>query len=144
MEHNSCWTKNVPAKTDSCHGAQVHEYDCLLLEYVFGNRPDDSQKVKTYVLENIASDPELQKAEILFLGSYGRACEFLAAGDAEVPPPPTEASPPPARLLVSRRSSDAAMQQATRPLCVHRLPQCTLECKVFPLTAVDVTPGNDP
>ena len=36
------------------------------------------------MLETIASDPELQKAEILFLGSYGRACEFLTAGDAEV------------------------------------------------------------
>ncbi len=63
---------------------QVNEYDCLLLEFVFGNRPDDSQKVRSYVLDSIASDPELQKAEILFLGSFGRACEFLTAGDAEV------------------------------------------------------------
>lgn len=69
---------------------KVHEYDCLLLEFVFGNRPDDSQKVKAYVLENISSDPELQKAEILFLGSFGRACEFLTAGDAEVPPAPSQ------------------------------------------------------
>jgi hypothetical protein len=41
-------------------------------------------QVKAHLLEAIASDTELQKAEILFLGSYGRACEFLSAGDAEV------------------------------------------------------------
>lgn len=63
---------------------QVSEYDCLLLEFVFGQRPDDALKVKSHVLESIAADPELQKAEILFLGSFGRACEFLSAGDAEV------------------------------------------------------------
>ena len=40
--------------------------------------------MKAHLLEAIASDTELQKAEILFLGSYGRACEFLSAGDAEV------------------------------------------------------------
>ncbi len=62
----------------------MSEYDCLLLEFVFGQRPDDALKVKSHVLESIAADPELQKAEILFLGSFGRACEFLSAGDAEV------------------------------------------------------------
>jgi hypothetical protein len=41
-------------------------------------------QVKAHLLEAIANDTELQKAEILFLGSYGRACEFLSAGDAEV------------------------------------------------------------
>jgi hypothetical protein len=40
--------------------------------------------VKAHLLEAIANDTELQKAEILFLGSYGRACEFLSGGDAEV------------------------------------------------------------
>lgn len=40
--------------------------------------------MKAHLLEAIASDTELQKAEILFLGSYGRACEFLSAGNAEV------------------------------------------------------------
>jgi MoxR-like ATPase len=63
--------------------SQVSEYDLLLLEFVFGQRPDDAAKVKAHLLEAIASDTELQKAEILFLGSYGRACEFLSAGDAE-------------------------------------------------------------
>jgi MoxR-like ATPase len=64
--------------------AQVHEYDCLLLEYVFGNRPDDSQKVRAYVLDTIASDPGLQQTELLFLGLFGRACRVLEDADKAV------------------------------------------------------------
>ena len=30
---------------------QVNEYDCLLLEHAFGNRPDDAPKVLAHVLE---------------------------------------------------------------------------------------------
>lgn len=52
--------------------ATVNEYDCLLLEYVFGNRPDDSHKVRAQVLEIIASDPGLQQTELVFLGLFGR------------------------------------------------------------------------
>ncbi len=59
---------------------QVHEYDCLLLEYVFGNRGDDGAKVRSYVLDTIASDPGLQQAELLFLGLFGRACRACADG----------------------------------------------------------------
>ena len=36
---------------------QVNEYDCLLLEFVFGNRPDDAQKVRAYILETIGIRP---------------------------------------------------------------------------------------
>jgi MoxR-like ATPase len=56
---------------------EVHEYDCLLLEFVFGQRPDDAQKVRAYVLETIASDPGLQQTELVFLGLFGRACRIL-------------------------------------------------------------------
>lgn len=52
--------------------AAVNEYDCLLLEYVFGNRPDDCHKVRAQVLEIIASDPGLQQTELVFLGLFGR------------------------------------------------------------------------
>lgn len=56
---------------------QVNEYDCLLLEHVFGNRPDDAQKVKSYVIDTIASDPGLQQSALVFLGLFGRACRIL-------------------------------------------------------------------
>eukprot|EP01026_Neomeris_dumetosa_P022915 TRINITY_DN1974_c0_g1_i3.p2 TRINITY_DN1974_c0_g1~~TRINITY_DN1974_c0_g1_i3.p2 ORF type:complete len:246 (-),score=42.93 TRINITY_DN1974_c0_g1_i3:208-945(-) len=59
----------------------VNEYDCLLLEHVFGNRPDDSQKVRTYMLETIASDPGLQQTELVFLGLFGRAYKLLEQGN---------------------------------------------------------------
>eukprot|EP01025_Chloroclados_australasicus_P045499 TRINITY_DN4981_c0_g1_i1.p1 TRINITY_DN4981_c0_g1~~TRINITY_DN4981_c0_g1_i1.p1 ORF type:complete len:535 (-),score=79.64 TRINITY_DN4981_c0_g1_i1:305-1885(-) len=55
----------------------INEYDCLLLEHVFGNRPDDAQKVRTYMLETIASDPGLQQTELVFLGLFGRVYRLL-------------------------------------------------------------------
>jgi MoxR-like ATPase len=54
----------------------VHEYDCLLLEHVFGNRPDDCHKVRANVLDTIAADPGLQQTELVFLGLFGRACRW--------------------------------------------------------------------
>ncbi len=72
------WLINLP----SC--AQVHEYDCLLLEFVLGQRPDDAAKVKQYVLDTIASDPGLQQTELVFLGLFGRACRILEAPSNEV------------------------------------------------------------
>lgn len=60
----------------------VNEYDCLLLEFVLGQRPDDAHKVRSFVLETIASDPGLQQSELVFLGLFGRACRLLdGAGD---------------------------------------------------------------
>lgn len=66
----------------AAHGdgrAAVNEYDCLLLEHVFGNRPDDSHKVRAQVLEIIASDPGLQQTELVFLGLFGR-CGYATVG----------------------------------------------------------------
>ena len=57
--------------------AAVSEVDCLLLEFVLGQRPDDAAKVRARVLEVIASDPGLQQAELVFLGLFGRACRVL-------------------------------------------------------------------
>lgn len=72
------------ARRDFC--LQVSEYDCLLLEHVFGNRPDDSQKVKAWLLETIASDPGLQQVELVFLGLFGRACRILESQNSQVTP----------------------------------------------------------
>eukprot|EP00197_Chlamydomonas_leiostraca_P013593 CAMPEP_0202859036 /NCGR_PEP_ID=MMETSP1391-20130828/1322_1 /ASSEMBLY_ACC=CAM_ASM_000867 /TAXON_ID=1034604 /ORGANISM="Chlamydomonas leiostraca, Strain SAG 11-49" /LENGTH=563 /DNA_ID=CAMNT_0049538035 /DNA_START=223 /DNA_END=1914 /DNA_ORIENTATION=+ len=64
---------------------EVNEYDCLLLEHVFGSRPDDAHKVRARVLELIASDPGAQQAELVLLGLFGRAARLItgaASGDA--------------------------------------------------------------
>ena len=70
---------------------QVHEYDCLLLEHVFGQRPDDAHKVRAWVLDTIASDPGLQQTELVFLGLFGRACRVLEGRDAQARTPAAEA-----------------------------------------------------
>lgn len=61
---------------------QVSEADCLLLEFVMGNKPEDSQKVRSKVLEILASDLGMQQCELLFLGLFGRACGALDSADA--------------------------------------------------------------
>lgn len=58
----------------------VNEYDCLLLEHVFGNRPDDTHKVRTHILDLIASDPGAQQAELVLLGLFGRAVRLITPG----------------------------------------------------------------
>ena len=79
----------------------AHEYDCLLLEYVLGQRPDDAQKVKAFVLETIASDPGLQQTELVFLGLFGRACRVLEAADAAVSEPRGRGSGPSPACMAS-------------------------------------------
>mmetsp|Transcript_22439 Transcript_22439/g.49028 ORF Transcript_22439/g.49028 Transcript_22439/m.49028 type:complete len:583 (-) Transcript_22439:411-2159(-) len=92
---------------------EVTEYDCLLLEHVFGNRPDDSHKVRAHVLETIASDPGLQQAELVFLGLFGRACRLLGAagaqgGSAEEVPEAVQEAATLATLLRARHAALAA------------------------------------
>ena len=61
--------------------SSVGEYDCLLLEHVFGQRPDDARKVKDFVLETVGSDPGLTQAELVLLALYGRAARALGSGE---------------------------------------------------------------
>ena len=49
----------------------------------FGQRPDDAQKVKQFVLDTIASDPGLQQTELVFLGLFG--ARMQSAGKQECP-----------------------------------------------------------
>lgn len=60
-----------------------NEFDCLLLEHVFGQRPDDSRKVRDFVLETIGSDPGLTQAELVLLALYGRAARALGSAPAD-------------------------------------------------------------
>ena len=57
----------------------VCEADALLLEHVFGQRPDDARKVRDFVLDAIASDAGLLRAELAFLGAFGRAARAISA-----------------------------------------------------------------
>ncbi|QDZ23934.1 ATPase RavA [Chloropicon primus] len=56
---------------------EVNVYDCLLLQFVLGQRAEDGDKVLDYVLENISSDPGILQNELTLLGVFGRACRVL-------------------------------------------------------------------
>jgi len=57
--------------------ASINESDCLLLEYVMGQRPEDSRKVRAHILETMASDAGLQQCELVFLNIFGSSCSAL-------------------------------------------------------------------
>ena len=52
---------------------EVTPYDCLLLEFVLTQRPGDADKIRTFVLDSIASDAAVTRAELTFMGAFGRA-----------------------------------------------------------------------
>jgi len=56
---------------------EVNEYDCLLLQFVLGQRAEDGDKVLDYVLDNISADPGILQNELTLLGLFGRACRVL-------------------------------------------------------------------
>ena len=62
---------------------EVSEYDCLLLQFVLGQRAEDGDKVLDYVLENISSDPGILQNELTLLGIFGRACRVLQSGEGD-------------------------------------------------------------
>jgi len=81
--------------------ATTHEYDAVLLEHVFGNRPDDAARVRARVLEIIASDPGLQQTELVLLGLYGRAARLLnEKGGCSISEPFSVAAGKPCRMLL--------------------------------------------
>jgi hypothetical protein len=57
----------------------VNEYDCLLLEHVFGNRPDDCHKVR--VLQKGAGD----SAKLACLFARSHCCCFLQGARLQSP-----------------------------------------------------------
>jgi MoxR-like ATPase len=62
---------------------EVNEYDCLLLQFVLGQRAEDGEKVLDYVLDNISSDPGILQNELTLLGVFGRSCRVLQSGSGE-------------------------------------------------------------
>lgn len=56
----------------------VTPYDTLLLEHVLWAAPEDSSKIRKYLLERIAGDPGLDQSKYLLKGLFGRACRCVA------------------------------------------------------------------
>ena len=62
---------------------EVSVYDCLLLQFVLGQRKEDGDKVLDFVLENISSDPGILQNELSLLGVFGRACRVLQSSSGD-------------------------------------------------------------
>lgn len=54
--------------------AQVSIYDCLLLQHVMWQRPEDADKVQRFLLERLAGDQGSEQTSYLLQGLFARAC----------------------------------------------------------------------
>eukprot|EP00793_Prasinoderma_coloniale_P001833 PRCOL_00003639-RA len=54
--------------------SQVSMYDCLLLQHVMWQRPEDATKVQRYILERLAGDQSMDQTSYLLQGLFARAC----------------------------------------------------------------------
>lgn len=52
----------------------VSTFDCLLLQHVLWQRPDESRRIADYIMQQLAADDGMQQAEYLLTGMYARAC----------------------------------------------------------------------
>eukprot|EP00957_Ditylum_brightwellii_P067109 5093578-Ditylum_brightwellii.AAC.1 len=55
--------------------SSVSEYDCLLLQHTFWQRPEDAEKIFRWLIERIGeSGAGLKQAQYLLAELYNRAC----------------------------------------------------------------------
>eukprot|EP00884_Botryococcus_braunii_P013200 jgi/Botrbrau1/21881/Bobra.0249s0010.1 len=95
---------------------EANEFDCLLLEHVFGNRPDDAHKVRAFVLDTISSDPGLQQTEIVLVGMVGRAIRLLSTPSSPEVAEAVEEVADLVELLQRRHEGLAGLLQGDFPL----------------------------
>lgn len=59
----------------------VSVYDCLLLQHVLWNRPEESERIADWMLGQLANDNGMQQMQYLLSGMFGRACKALSKDD---------------------------------------------------------------
>lgn len=69
----------------TCGRTQVNEYDCLMLQHVMWNRPEECDAIREWVLDRIAVDKGTNQVSYLLNGVFRRACQAQTA-DGQVPP----------------------------------------------------------
>jgi len=57
--------------------AVVSELDCLLLQHVLWQRPEEDERIYDWLLTSMAADDGLQQVQYLLAGMFGRACRSL-------------------------------------------------------------------
>jgi hypothetical protein len=96
----------------TCGRTQVNEYDCLMLQHVMWNRPEECEAIREWVLDRIAVDKGTNQVSYLLNGVFRRACQAQTA-DGQVPPLSIVHSMCP--LLVQRRLSHGYVRRRFPP-----------------------------
>lgn len=55
----------------------VSEFDCLLLQHVLWQRPDEADRIYDWLLNTMAADDGLQQMQYLLASMFGRGCHCL-------------------------------------------------------------------
>ncbi|KAK9868735.1 hypothetical protein WJX84_010577 [Apatococcus fuscideae] len=61
----------------------VSLHDCLLLQHVLWQRPEEADKISEFLMSQLASDDGLQQANYIFSGLFQRACQKLSDDRAQ-------------------------------------------------------------
>jgi hypothetical protein len=62
----------------------VNEYDCLMLQHVMWNRPEECDMIREWVLDRIAVDKGTNQVSYLLNGVFRRACQAQTADGQDV------------------------------------------------------------
>ncbi|KAK9908998.1 hypothetical protein WJX75_005865 [Coccomyxa subellipsoidea] len=63
----------------------VNKFDCLLLQHILWQRPDEAQRINDFLLDRLAADSSTQQTDYLFNGMFMRACQATSAKGVAVP-----------------------------------------------------------
>ncbi len=61
------WMVQVAAYTSG--RLAVNKFDCLLLQHILWQRPDEAQRINDFLLERLAADSSTQQTDYLFNGA---------------------------------------------------------------------------
>lgn len=56
----------------------VSVYDCLLLQHIMWNTPDEAERIYDWLLGQLAADDGMKQMDYLLSGMFGRACKSLS------------------------------------------------------------------
>eukprot|EP00877_Chromochloris_zofingiensis_P000807 jgi/Chrzof1/10727/Cz05g10070.t1 len=68
-----------------CNGRDVvTEYDCLLLEHILWQQPEQANRIADWVLSQLAVDDGIKQVHFLLSGAFSRACKALGGANEKV------------------------------------------------------------
>lgn len=55
----------------------VSQYDCLLLQHIFWNQPEEAERIYDWLLGRMAFADGLEQVQYLIAGIFGRCCKYI-------------------------------------------------------------------